>query len=65
MGVFGDGHIGRAARANLQNGTPLGEPRALLVVLLTPLVEAVESLGHRLAVGPRDELSALVHLHHS
>lgn len=47
---------------DVQHSTPLGETRALSVILGAALAEIIDTLSHRLAVRPEERLDALVHL---
>src|SRR6266568_4419426 len=62
MRVRPDAVLARQRVRDRVRRAPLREPGAELAVLLEPLAQAVEALGHRLALGVRERLRALVHL---
>ena len=58
--VLRDGHVGGAPPTRVQDGAPLGEAGALLVVGRAPVGQAVQALGGRLAVRAGQGLQARV-----
>lgn len=51
LGVLFDGGLGWQVLADLEDGTPLSETAAELVVLCAPLAEFIEALGQGFVIG--------------
>ena len=65
LAVLREGGLARRRRRHVEHSAPLGEARALRVVLVASLPETVQTLGHRFVDVPLAlQKGRLVRLHH-